>query len=143
MEINQVDNLVDALKSFTKVEQVGDSKEKLTCEHCKAKVYKNKQLTLDKAPDVLAFQLKRFTTIDNCIEKIEKLVSYPLELDLKPFHRNPDTVVSSVLLYQVPVVSSCSRNFRLMILSLLPCIPVLPVTHFDALILPHAGGAEI
>ncbi|KAK3154971.1 hypothetical protein QOZ80_2BG0197240 [Eleusine coracana subsp. coracana] len=92
LEINQVDNLVDALKSFTKVEQIGDSEEKLTCEHCKAKVYKNKQLTLDKAPDVLAFQLKRFTTIDNSIEKIDKHVAYPPELDLKLFHSNPDTV---------------------------------------------------
>jgi ubiquitin carboxyl-terminal hydrolase 36/42 len=115
LEINQVDNLEDALKSFTKVEQIGDSEEKLTCEHCKAKVCKNKQLILDKAPDVLAFQLKRFTTIDNSIEKIDKHVAYPLELDLKPFHSNPDTMVSSSIPSACLEVGSCSRNFRLTI----------------------------
>jgi ubiquitin carboxyl-terminal hydrolase 36/42 len=115
LEINQVDNLEDALKSFTKVEQIGDSEEKLTCEHCKAKVYKNKQLILDKAPDVLAFQLKRFTTIDNSIEKIDKHVAYPLELDLMPFHSNPDTAVSSSIPSACLEVGSCSRNFRLTI----------------------------
>ncbi|KAL6634945.1 hypothetical protein ACP70R_027616 [Stipagrostis hirtigluma subsp. patula] len=90
LEIDQVDNLVDALESFTKVEQIGDSEDKLTCEHCNAQVCKNKQLTLDKAPDVIAFQLKRFTTLDNSIEKIDKHVVYPSELDLKPYHSNPD-----------------------------------------------------
>uniref|UniRef100_A0A0A9D482 USP domain-containing protein n=1 Tax=Arundo donax TaxID=35708 RepID=A0A0A9D482_ARUDO len=90
--IDQVDHLVDALESFTKVEQIGDSEEKLTCEHCNAQVCKKKRLTLDKAPDAIAFQLKRFTTIDNSIEKIDKHVVYPPELDLKPFHSNPDTV---------------------------------------------------
>ncbi|XP_062219965.1 ubiquitin carboxyl-terminal hydrolase 21-like isoform X2 [Phragmites australis] len=91
LEIDQVDHLVDALESFTKVEQIGDSEEKLTCESCNTQVCKNKQLTLDKAPDVIAFQLKRFTTLDNFIEKIDKHVVYPPELDLKPFHSNPDT----------------------------------------------------
>ncbi|XP_062222362.1 ubiquitin carboxyl-terminal hydrolase 21-like [Phragmites australis] len=91
LEIDQVDHLVDALESFTKVEQIGDSEDKLTCEHCNAQVCKNKQLTLDKAPDVIAIQLKRFTTLENTIEKIDKHVVYSPELDLKPFHSNPDT----------------------------------------------------
>ncbi|KAL6911759.1 hypothetical protein ACP4OV_000564 [Aristida adscensionis] len=91
LEIDQVDNLVHALESFTRVEQIGDSEDKLTCEHCNAQVCKNKQLTLDKAPDVVAIQLKRFTTLDNSIEKIDKHVAYPPELDLKPYHSKPDT----------------------------------------------------
>jgi ubiquitin carboxyl-terminal hydrolase 36/42 len=91
LEIDQVDSLENALKSFTKVEQIGDSEDKLTCEGCNAQVCKNKQLTLHRAPDVIAFHLKRFTTIDNSVEKIDKHVSYPLEVDLKPFHSNPDT----------------------------------------------------
>ncbi|CAD6242895.1 unnamed protein product [Miscanthus lutarioriparius] len=91
LEINQVDHLVDALQSFTKVEQIGDSENKLTCESCNAQVCKNKQLTLHRAPDVIAFHLKRFTTLDNSVEKIDKCVAYPLEVDLKPFHSNPDT----------------------------------------------------
>ncbi|KAM3242994.1 hypothetical protein ACQJBY_055157 [Aegilops geniculata] len=90
LEIDQVDDLVAALESFTKVEQVGDDENKLTCESCKVQVCKDKRLVLDKAPDVIAFQLKRFTTLDNSIEKIDKHVAYPSELDLKPFHNNPD-----------------------------------------------------
>ncbi|KAM3225822.1 hypothetical protein ACQJBY_058495 [Aegilops geniculata] len=90
LEIDQVNDLVAALESFTKVEQVGDDENKLTCESCKVQVCKDKRLVLDKAPDVIAFQLKRFTTLDNSIEKIDKHVAYPSELDLKPFHNNPD-----------------------------------------------------
>uniref|UniRef100_K3YZJ7 USP domain-containing protein n=1 Tax=Setaria italica TaxID=4555 RepID=K3YZJ7_SETIT len=92
LEIDQVDHLVDAMESFTKVEQIGDSEDKLTCERCNAQVCKNKQLTLHRAPDVIAFHLKRFTTLDNSVEKIDKHVVYPSEVDLKPFHSNPDTV---------------------------------------------------
>ncbi|KAM0917067.1 hypothetical protein ACQ4PT_009801 [Festuca glaucescens] len=90
LEIDQVDDLVAALESFTKVEQVGDAENKLTCESCNVQVCKDKRLVLDKAPDVVAFQLKRFTTLDNSIEKIDKHVAYPSELDLEPFHSNPD-----------------------------------------------------
>ncbi|CAN6280337.1 unnamed protein product [Urochloa humidicola] len=91
LEIDQVDHLVDALESFTKVEQIGDSEDKLTCEQCDAQVCKNKQLTLHRAPDVIAFHLKRFTTLANSVEKIDKHVAYPPEVDLKPFHSNPDS----------------------------------------------------
>uniref|UniRef100_A0ACD5YSC7 Uncharacterized protein n=1 Tax=Avena sativa TaxID=4498 RepID=A0ACD5YSC7_AVESA len=90
LEIDQVDDLVAALESFTKVEQIGDAENKLTCESCNVQVCKDKRLVLDKAPDVIAFQLKRFTTLDSSIEKIDKRVAYPSELDLKPFHSNPD-----------------------------------------------------
>jgi ubiquitin carboxyl-terminal hydrolase 36/42 len=94
LEIDQVDDLAAALESFTKVEQIGDAMNKLTCGSCNGQVSKDKQLLLDKAPDVLAFQLKRFAILDGSIEKIEKHVVYPSELDLKPFHSNPDKEVS-------------------------------------------------
>jgi ubiquitin carboxyl-terminal hydrolase 36/42 len=94
LEIDQVDDLVAALESFTKVEQIGDAENKLTCESCNVQVCKDKRLVLDTAPDVVAFQLKRFTTLDNSVEKIDKHVAYPSELGLKPFHSNPDKEVS-------------------------------------------------
>ncbi|KAM0920322.1 hypothetical protein ACQ4PT_007597 [Festuca glaucescens] len=85
-----VDDLVAALESFTKVEQLGDAENKLNCENCNGQVWKDNQLVLDKAPDVLAFQLKRFTvTHDGYIEKIDKHVEYPSQLDLQLFHSNP------------------------------------------------------
>ena len=115
LEIDQVDHLEDALESFTKVERIGDSEDKLTCERCNAQVCKNKQLTLHRAPDVIAFHLKRFTTLDNSVEKIDKHVSYPLEVDLQRFHSNPDTAVSfsfsSKCLTTCLEDRSCSRKF--------------------------------
>uniref|UniRef100_A0ACD5Z3D0 Uncharacterized protein n=1 Tax=Avena sativa TaxID=4498 RepID=A0ACD5Z3D0_AVESA len=101
LEIDQVDDLVAALESFTKVEQIGDAEDKLTCESCNVQVCKNKRLVLDKAPDVIAFQLKRFTTLDSSIEKIDKRVAYPSELDLEPFHSNPDNEELKYDLYGV------------------------------------------
>lgn len=94
LEIDQADNLIDALESFTKLERIGDAEDKLNCEHCNAKVCKNKQLMLDRSPDVVAIHLKRFTSLDRSVEKIDKHVVYPLELDLKPFHCDPDINVS-------------------------------------------------
>jgi ubiquitin carboxyl-terminal hydrolase 36/42 len=91
LEIDHVDNLVAALESFTKVEQIEN---KLTCDNYNAQVCKDKRFVIDKAPDVVAFHLKRFTTLDNSIEKIDKHVAYPSELDLEPFHSNPDKEVS-------------------------------------------------
>ncbi|CAM0944815.1 unnamed protein product [Alopecurus aequalis] len=101
LEIDQVDDLVAALESFTKVEQIGDAENKLTCESCNVQVCKDKRLVLDKSPDVIAFQLKRFTTLDNSVEKIDKHVAYPSELDLKPFHSNPDNEELKYDLYGV------------------------------------------
>ncbi|KAM0839630.1 hypothetical protein ACQ4PT_060195 [Festuca glaucescens] len=91
LEIDQVDDLVAALESFIKVEQLGDAENKLNCESCNGQVCKDKQLVLDTTPDVVAFQLKRFTvTLDGYIEKIDKHVAYPLQLDLHLFHTNLD-----------------------------------------------------
>jgi ubiquitin C-terminal hydrolase len=74
-----------------------DAQNKLTCDSCNAEVCKDKRFVIDKAPDVVAFHLKRFATLDGSIDKIDKHVAYPSELDLKPFHSNPDKEVSFVL----------------------------------------------
>ncbi|KAM0929979.1 hypothetical protein ACQ4PT_001244 [Festuca glaucescens] len=96
LEIGQVDNLVAALESFTKVGQIGDAENKLTCDSCNAQIFKDKRFVIDKTPDVVAFHLKRFTTLDNSIEKIDKYVGYPSELDLKLFHSNPEKEVCTI-----------------------------------------------
>nr|XP_051229847.1 ubiquitin carboxyl-terminal hydrolase 21-like [Lolium perenne] len=97
LEIDQVHDLVAALESFTKVEQLGDAENKLKCESCNGQVCKDKQLVLDTTPDVVAFQLKRFTvTLDGYIEKIDKHVAYPSQLDLQLFHTNPNKEVDSI-----------------------------------------------
>ena len=94
LEIDQVDDLVAALESFTKVEQLGDAENKLNCGSCNGQVCMEKKLVVDESPDVVVFQLKRFTTIDGSIQKINKHVAYPSNLDLQPFHSNPNKEVS-------------------------------------------------
>ncbi|XP_009765253.1 ubiquitin carboxyl-terminal hydrolase 20-like [Nicotiana sylvestris] len=88
LEIEDVDSLATALESFTKVEKIEDSEIKFTCEKCKEQVSIEKQLVLDKAPSVAALHLKRFKTDGSLVEKIDKYVSFPLELDLHAYADN-------------------------------------------------------
>ncbi|KAM0856778.1 hypothetical protein ACQ4PT_048853 [Festuca glaucescens] len=113
LDIDQVDDLVAALESFTKVEQLGDAENKLTCESCNGQVCMDKKLVLDEEPDVVAFQLKRFTTLDGTIEKIDKHVAYPSKLDLQPFHSNPDKEVKFLTVKFVLQVDSITETSAL------------------------------
>ncbi|KAE8662658.1 putative DNA-directed RNA polymerase I subunit rpa49 [Hibiscus syriacus] len=85
LEIEDVDTLQCALESFTKVEKIDDLEAKFRCENCKEQVSVEKQLMLDEAPSVATFHLKRFKTEGSFIEKIDKHVDFPLELDLQPY----------------------------------------------------------
>ncbi|KAI3707641.1 hypothetical protein L6452_26268 [Arctium lappa] len=85
LEIEDANNLSTALESFTKVEHLEDEEMKFTCENCNQKVSVEKQLMLDQIPLVCALHLKRFKN-DGCyVEKIDKHVEFPLELDLQPY----------------------------------------------------------
>lgn len=95
LEIEDVDSVDTALESFTKVEKIEDSETKFTCEKCKEQVSIEKQLVLDKAPSVAALHLKRFKTDGSLVEKIDKYVSFPLELDLHAYADNQTDNVSS------------------------------------------------
>ena len=80
-----MDSLPSALESFTKVEKIEDLEAKFRCENCKEEVSVEKQLMLDQAPSVATFHLKRFKTEGTFVEKIDKHVIFPLELDLQPY----------------------------------------------------------
>ncbi|XP_068306335.1 ubiquitin carboxyl-terminal hydrolase 20-like [Pyrus communis] len=90
LEIEEADTLPRALESFTKIENINDSETKFTCEKCMEKVSVEKQLVVDQAPQVAAFHLKRFKTDGSNVQKIEKHVEFPLELDLKPYTGGSD-----------------------------------------------------
>ncbi|XP_019093390.1 PREDICTED: ubiquitin carboxyl-terminal hydrolase 21-like [Camelina sativa] len=93
LEIEDVDNLSNALESFTRVEQLEDQ---LTCDNSKEKVSKEKQFQLDKLPLVATFHLKRFKNDGLMMKKISKHVEFPLELDLLPYMSgNQDSQVST------------------------------------------------
>ncbi|KAK9667835.1 hypothetical protein RND81_13G014200 [Saponaria officinalis] len=81
LEIEDVDDLESALKSFTTVENLQD----FTCGSCNEKVRVEKQLLLDQGPSVAALHLKRFKSDGIRTEKIDKMVKYPLEFDLEPY----------------------------------------------------------
>ncbi|XLR21624.1 hypothetical protein S83_049524 [Arachis hypogaea] len=88
LEIDNVDTLSSALESFTKVENI-DAKFK--CDSCKEEVSMEKQIMLDQTPSIATFHLKRFKTDGTYVEKIDKHVNFPLELDLQPYtisHQN-------------------------------------------------------
>jgi ubiquitin carboxyl-terminal hydrolase 36/42 len=77
------------------VEAMEDPDVKFTCEGCKTQVMKmDKQLKLHKPPQVLALHLKRFKNDGVSIEKIDKFVEYPIELDLSPFLSSTENVSS-------------------------------------------------
>ncbi|KAM7530986.1 hypothetical protein LguiB_034396 [Lonicera macranthoides] len=82
LEIEDVGSLPMALESFTKVEKIEDPDAKFTCEHCKEQVSVEKQLKLEEVPKVAALHLKRFKNDGSFVEKIDKHVEFPLELDL-------------------------------------------------------------
>ncbi|CAL0311817.1 unnamed protein product [Lupinus luteus] len=80
LEIENVDTLPNALESFTKLEHIESN---FKCDGCKVEVTLEKQLLLDQTPSVAAFHLKRFKTDGNFVEKVDKHVDFPLELDLQ------------------------------------------------------------
>ncbi|XP_030457430.2 ubiquitin carboxyl-terminal hydrolase 21-like [Syzygium oleosum] len=85
LEIEHADNLSAALESFTNVEKIEDPETKFRCSSCNQEVSMEKQLLLDKEPSVAVFHLKRFKTDGFNVEKIDKHMDFPLELDLQPY----------------------------------------------------------
>ncbi|TYI91453.1 hypothetical protein E1A91_D03G193600v1 [Gossypium mustelinum] len=104
LEIEDVDTLLSALESFTKVEKIDDLVAKFRCENCEDKVSVEKQLMLDQAPSVAAFHLKRFKTKATYVKKIDKHVVFPLELDLQPYTNVNQTSNNEELKYQLYAV---------------------------------------
>ncbi|KAG6428415.1 hypothetical protein SASPL_112666 [Salvia splendens] len=88
LEIDDADNLFTALQSFTKVEKIEDPETKFTCEKCREQVYVEKKLSFDQAPEVAVLHLKRFKNYGSFVEKIDKHVAFPLDLDMQPFTGN-------------------------------------------------------
>ena len=81
LEIEDVESSVPAaLESFTKIEKV-----EYFCGRCKTQVPAEKQLRIDQVPSVATLHLKRFKNDGYVVQKVDKHVSFPLELDLVPY----------------------------------------------------------
>ena len=116
LEIDNVDTLPCALESFTKVENI-DAKFK--CDSCKEEVSMEKQLMLDQTPSIAAFHLKRFKTDGTYVEKIDKHVNFPLELDLRPYTiSNQNNNVSLIVFPTYILLDTCMWYFSILLLPL-------------------------
>ncbi|KAF3620337.1 putative glycine-rich cell wall structural protein 1.8-like [Capsicum annuum] len=68
-----------------------DPEIKFSCERCKVQVSIEKQVMLYNVPSVAIFHLKRFQNDGSVVRKVEKHVSFPLELDLLLYTDNNQT----------------------------------------------------
>ena len=84
LECAKVKSLEQALKLFTRVE-VLDGDNKYRCEGCKKLSRARKQFSVDKAPNVLQIQLKRFEFVPFGRGKLSQFIEYPLVLDLTSY----------------------------------------------------------
>ncbi|XP_058754244.1 ubiquitin carboxyl-terminal hydrolase 23 isoform X1 [Vicia villosa] len=84
LEIFKADSLQKALANFTAAEFLDGGEKEYQCQRCKQKVKALKQLTINKAPNVLAIHLKRFYPHDPNL-KIKKNVRFGTALDLEPY----------------------------------------------------------
>ncbi|KAG5581091.1 hypothetical protein H5410_051718 [Solanum commersonii] len=75
--IVDVDSVPKSLESFTKIEKI-----EFSCEKCKTQGPFEKQLLIDRAPFVATLCLKRFNNDGFVVQKVDKHVSFPLELDM-------------------------------------------------------------
>lgn len=88
LEIVKADSLYKALAHFTAKEQLDGGERQYQCQQCKQKVKALKQLTVYKAPNVLAIHLKRFGS-HMPGQKIDRKIEFGPSLDLKPFVTGP------------------------------------------------------
>ncbi|XP_042060900.1 ubiquitin carboxyl-terminal hydrolase 23-like [Salvia splendens] len=88
LEIHKSDSLHKALAHFTSRELLDGGAREYLCDQCKEKVKASKQLTVQKAPLVLAVHLKRFSSYAPG-QKVDKRVAFEPTLDLKPFVSDP------------------------------------------------------
>ncbi|KAH0644383.1 hypothetical protein KY284_032267 [Solanum tuberosum] len=77
LEIEDIDNVPATLESFTKIEKI-----EFSCEKCKTQGPFEKQLIVNRAPSVVALHLKRLKNNEIVAQKVDKHVSFPLELDM-------------------------------------------------------------
>ena len=84
LDIRNAKSLEDSLRRFTQAETL-ENENAYKCGRCKRKVTARKRFSVYKAPNVATFQLKRFDSDRIYGGKVTKYVSYPEELDLRPY----------------------------------------------------------
>lgn len=85
-------SLTDCLDRFTRPEHLG-SGSKIKCSNCNAYQESTKQLSMHTLPIVASFHLKRFEHHGQSDKKISAFISFPLNLDMKPFMSKPNNAL--------------------------------------------------
>lgn len=109
LDIRNAKSLEDALKQFTRPETL-ENENAYKCCKCRKKVAAKKKFTVYKAPNVATFQLKRFDSDRIFGGKVTKFISYPEELDLRPFMADPTKTPIKYILSSVLVHVGFSSN---------------------------------
>lgn len=109
LQIVQADSLLKALSQYFAEEQLDGGEKVYQCVQCKVKVQALIQLTVDKAPNILAIHLKRFNP-GGYGGKINKKVEFVPALDMKPFVSGPHEGDLKYTLYGVLVHAGSSSN---------------------------------
>lgn len=78
-------SLEDALQNFTKFEHLNDS---YRCCNCKNYAKAIKQISISKCPEIITFHLKRFEFSNQNNNKLTNFISYPINLNLRPYVTN-------------------------------------------------------
>lgn len=100
LDIRGAKSLEEALRKFTQPETLQDENA-YRCGKCKRKVTARKRFSVFKAPNVATFQFKRFDSDRIFGGKVTKFISYPEELDLKPYMSDTS---QSAIKYQLNAV---------------------------------------
>lgn len=109
LDIRNAKSLEEALKRFTQPETL-QNENAYKCGKCRKKVAARKKFTVYKAPNVATFQLKRFDSDRIFGGKFTKFISYPMELDLRPYMSDPTKPPIKYLLSAVLVHVGHSSN---------------------------------
>nr|XP_018896943.1 PREDICTED: ubiquitin carboxyl-terminal hydrolase 36 isoform X1 [Bemisia tabaci]XP_018897022.1 PREDICTED: ubiquitin carboxyl-terminal hydrolase 36 isoform X1 [Bemisia tabaci]XP_018897097.1 PREDICTED: ubiquitin carboxyl-terminal hydrolase 36 isoform X1 [Bemisia tabaci]XP_018897181.1 PREDICTED: ubiquitin carboxyl-terminal hydrolase 36 isoform X1 [Bemisia tabaci] len=96
LDIRQASTVDDALENYFSKERL-DEENAYKCEHCRRKVSAHKKFSIEKPPNVLCLQLKRFNTLGG---KNTKAITINRNLDLSKF-RPKGTHNSQQLKYKI------------------------------------------
>ncbi|KAH0722668.1 hypothetical protein KY290_005325 [Solanum tuberosum] len=117
LENEDVDSVPPALESFTKIEKI-----EFSCEKCKIQGPFEKKLLVERASYVAVVHLKRFKNGGFVVQKVDKHVSFPLELDMLLYTNEINNKEMKYNLYAVIVHSNFS-NFSGHYYSFIHCTP--------------------
>jgi ubiquitin carboxyl-terminal hydrolase 36/42 len=109
LDIKGVNSVEEALQKYVKPETL-DQDNAYKCPKCKNKVRAQKRFTIQKAPNVLTLQLKRFDFNRHLSGKINRFIRYPEKINLRNYmsQRQGDPVLYH--LYGVVVHSGHSPD---------------------------------